>query len=92
MTLLALVLSQVSLCPAGWEPLSTPGCFKRGAKAGVIVYLHGMMAPNEKVFARELGFVAPATTKAGVTVIALPARRASATGRPNTKTGGAGRR
>lgn len=71
MTLLALVLSQVSLCPSGWEPLSSPGCFKRGTNAGVVVYLHGMMAPNEKAFTRELGFVAPAATKAGMTVVAL---------------------
>ena len=71
MMLLAVVLSQVSLCPPGWEPLSTPGCFKRGAGPGVIVYLHGMMAPNEKLFSRELGFIAPAAKKADVTVIAL---------------------
>lgn len=71
MTVLALVLSQVSLCPAGWEPLATAGCFRRGPNAGAVVYLHGMMAPNEKAFARELGFIAPAAAKAGLTVIAL---------------------
>ena len=71
MTALVLMLVQASLCPTGWEPLDTPGCFRRGVAPGVVVYLPGMMAPNEKLFVRELGFVTPAAMKADLTVIAL---------------------
>ena len=70
MSLLVMVV-QASLCPTGWEPLGTPGCFRRGDAPGVVIYLPGMMAPNEKLFVRELGFVTPAAAKADVTVIAL---------------------
>lgn len=68
---LSVLLAQASLCPRGWEPLADAGCFVRGQGPGVVVYLHGMMAPNDKLFARELGFVAPAARKASLTVIAL---------------------
>lgn len=66
----SFVLAQSSPCPPGWEALEAPGCFRRGQAAGVVLYLHGMLAPSERAFARELGFIAPAATKAQLTVIA----------------------
>lgn len=67
---LSVLLAQSSPCPPGWEALEAPGCFRRGQGPGLVLYLHGMLAPNERAFARELGFIAPAAAKAQLTVIA----------------------
>ncbi|MDX2013342.1 MAG: hypothetical protein SFW67_24310 [Myxococcaceae bacterium] len=66
-----LVLSQLTPCPGGWEALDGDACLKRGKTPGVVVYFHGMLAPDPKAFARELGFVAPAASKNAVSVVAL---------------------
>lgn len=67
---LSLVLAQSSACPRGWEALAEPGCFHRGEGPGVVLYLHGMLAPDERAFARELGFIAPAARESQLTIIA----------------------
>jgi predicted esterase len=66
-----LVLSQLTPCPAGWEALDGDACLKRGKAPGALVYFHGMLAPDEQAFARELGFVEPVARKHGVPVVAL---------------------
>ncbi len=65
------LLAQPMPCPKGWDSLSVPACVLRGSAPGVVIYLHGMMAPSERAFARELGFVTPAATRASMTVIAV---------------------
>ncbi|MBL8917912.1 MAG: hypothetical protein JNJ54_03555 [Myxococcaceae bacterium] len=70
LTSLVSLLAAASPCPAGWEPLTSPGCFRRGEGPGVVLYLHGMLAPNERAFARELGFITPAAVEAQLTLIA----------------------
>jgi predicted esterase len=74
--LMSLVLSQ--LCPAGWAATSsTEACVLEGKGPGVVVYLHGMLAPPEKgasssrPFARELGFITPAARRGDATVVVL---------------------
>jgi predicted esterase len=68
---LLLVLSQVTPCPTGWEPVDGDACLKRGQTPGVVVYFHGMLAPDPKAFGRELGFITPSASKNGVSVLAM---------------------
>lgn len=69
--LVAVALAQPVPCPRGWQALEGPACLLAGDSPGVIVYLHGMLAPNDAAFSRELGFVAPAAKRASMTVIAV---------------------
>lgn len=70
-SLLAVLLAQAPLCPPGWEPLEENACLRRGARPGVVVYLHGMLPPEPSRFARELELLSPAAARASVPVIAL---------------------
>lgn len=73
LALTASLLAQMPAfsCPKGWQALSTPACVLEGQSAGVVVYLHGMMAPTEQQFARELSFITPAAKRTSMTVIAV---------------------
>lgn len=70
-SVIVFVVGQTLACPRGWQALSTPACLHEGTSPGVVVYLHGMMAPTDQQFARELSFITPAATRASMTVIAV---------------------
>jgi predicted esterase len=46
-----------SICPSGWIPLEEDACLLRGKSPEVLLYFHGLMAPDVKAMSYELSFI-----------------------------------
>jgi predicted esterase len=60
-SLVALFVSSIghskSICPSGWIPLEEDACLLRGKSPEVLLYFHGLMAPDTKAMSYELRFI-----------------------------------